>query len=260
MSSTSPTTCWSTTPRRSTRRSRTSRPSRWRSPTTPGVDEALGEPRRSRQDDRARSPAQAQALSEDADAMIKSIDAAKVNAVIAQRRDLLEGARQQFREHPGRAAGRGEPGHELNESSAKLDWRSATSTRSPRRSIPKRWPRSSPSAGEAGEFRRRRRRTPSGTTRPISTPRSGTPPRSPAKLNDLRGYKLDGLMASAQSFLGLAGDEERARTTRRRGAVGQEARRRRRCAGQGNLGRAHPLQRLGPQAVRGARHSGAEGA
>ena len=74
-----------------------------------------------------------------------------------------------------------------------------------------------------------------------------------AKLNE-SADKLDGLIASAQSFLGVARNERGDRPGERRGAVGEEARRRRRRAGEGNLGRSQPFQQLGLARIRGPRH------
>ena len=73
-----------------------------------------------------------------------------------------------------------------------------------------------------------------------------------AKLNELAD-KIDGLIASAQSFLGVAGNEGGGRAGGRRGAVGQKARRRRRRQGEGNLGRPQPFQQFGPARIRGPR-------
>ena len=80
-----------------------------------------------------------------------------------------------------------------------------------------------------------------------------------AKLNE-SADKIDGLITSAQSFIGSPGNQGRADAARRRGAVGQEACRRPRRSGEGDFRRPQPVQQFGPAPVRGARRSGATGA
>ena len=76
-----------------------------------------------------------------------------------------------------------------------------------------------------------------------------------AKLNN-SADKVDGLIDQRPELPRLARHEERARADRRRGAVGQEARRRPRRAGEGDCRRPQPVQQFGLEPIRGARRPG----
>ncbi len=136
----------------------------------------------------------AQVLSQDADTLIKSIDAAKVNEILSNA--------QTFSRALANSSGNTEAVlrdgaafiKKINEASSKLD--SAIIRR--RRGI--QGDRSGQGRADR-QLRQRRRQHRPGESAPISTRPSRTRRRFPPSSND-SADKLDGLMASAQSFLG----------------------------------------------------------
>ena len=143
-------------------------------------------------------------LSEDADTLIKAIDAAKVNAVIANAQTFSQGAGRQFGRTPRRCCATARTFIRSSTNRRRSSTRrSPTSTPSPRRSIPTRSPRSSIPRPTSPTTVRQNRGNIDTTLKNAAE--------ITAKLND-SADKLDGLMTSAQGFLGSPGTK---------GALGQ---------------------------------------